>query len=80
MVKDIDPSSFLNDLRYSTNSDLIMRGDLIQRINRKQVSDVKSFNQIAGELKPGDPVVLHVASYNRRTQSIQKRIVQFTIR
>jgi serine protease Do len=80
LVKDIDPSSFLNDLRYSTNSDLIMRGDLIQRINRKQVSDVKSFNQIAGELKPGDPVVLHVASYNRRTQSVQKRIVQFTIR
>ncbi|RMG07308.1 MAG: PDZ domain-containing protein [Acidobacteria bacterium] len=80
LVKDIDPSSFLNDLRYSTNSDLIMRGDLIQRINRKQVSDVKSFNQIAGELKPGDPVVLHVASYNRRTQSVQKRIVQFTMR
>lgn len=80
LVKDIDPSSFLNDLRFPSGADYITKGDLIQRVNRRQVVDVRSFNEIAGALKPGDPVVLHVASYNRRTQSVQKRIVQFTVR
>lgn len=79
LVKDVDVTSFLNDLRFSNGADLINRGDLIQRINRQQVNDVRSFNEIAEKLKPGDAVVMHVASYNRRTQSIQRRIVQFTV-
>ncbi|MCS6873678.1 MAG: trypsin-like peptidase domain-containing protein [Pyrinomonadaceae bacterium] len=79
LVKEVDASSFLNDLRISSGADLIGRGDLIQRVNRQQVTDIRSFNEIAGRLKPGDAVVMHVAGYNRRTQSIQKRIIQFTV-
>jgi len=78
LVKSLDPSSFIGDIGFSGSPEIVP-GDLIQRINRQQVNDVKSFNEIASKLKPGDPVVLHVASYNRRTQSIQKRIVQFTV-
>ncbi|GIU83077.1 MAG: PDZ domain-containing protein [Acidobacteria bacterium] len=78
LVKGLDPTSFIGDIGFSGSSEIVP-GDLIQRINRQEVTDVKSFNEIANKLKPGDAVVLHVASYNRRTQSIQKRIVQFTV-
>jgi serine protease Do len=76
LVKGLESSSFIGDLSGSSE---IFPGDLIQRINRQWVTDIKSFNEVAKRLKPGDAVVLHVASYNRRTQSIQKRIVQFTV-
>ena len=49
---------------------------VIQRVNRQPVSTIEDFERIINSLKPGDPVVMHVAAYNgdRVTQSI----VQFT--
>ena len=35
-------------------------GDLIQRINRVPVTDVKSFTAMVNKLKAGDPVVLQI--------------------
>ncbi|HEX8559240.1 MAG TPA: Do family serine endopeptidase [Pyrinomonadaceae bacterium] len=49
---------------------------VIQRINRQPVSTIEDFERVINALKPGDPIVLHVSSFNgeRVTQSI----VQFT--
>lgn len=79
VVKDIDPASFIADLKNANGGDLIREGDLIQRINRVSVADTKGFNDIAARLKTGDAVVLHIAAYNRFTQKVQQRIVQFTV-
>lgn len=79
LIKDIDPASFIADLRDARGREIINEGDLIQRVNRVSVTDLKSFNEIIGKLKIGDPVVFHVADYNPRTKSVQQRIVQFTV-
>lgn len=79
LVKEVDPASFIADLKSSGGGDLIRENDLIQRINRVPVSDLKTFTEIAGKLKPGDAVVLHVTKYNFVTKTLQQRIVQFTI-
>ncbi len=79
LVKDIDPASFLADLKNTNGGDLLNEGDLIQRINRVNVADVKTFNEIARKLKTGDAVVLHVAVFNKYTQRVQQKIVQFTV-
>ena len=49
---------------------------VIQRVNRQSVGTIEEFERIVNSLKPGDPIVMHVAAYNgeRVTQSI----VQFT--
>jgi serine protease Do len=79
LIKEIDPASFVEDLKNSAGGDLLRESDLIQRINRQTVTDIKSFSEIVDKLKPGDAVVLHVASYNFRARTLQQRIVQFTI-
>jgi hypothetical protein len=66
-------------VKNSLGNDALVEGDLIQRINRVRVTDLKTFNQVAGKLKSGDAVVLHVISYDRRARSFQQKIVQFTI-
>lgn len=79
-VKEIDPASFIADLKNSNDRQLINEGDLIQRVNRTNVTDLKTFNDVVSKLKAGDAVVLHVASFSRATQRVQQRIVQFTIK
>lgn len=79
VIKDIDPASFIADLKTVNGADALNAGDLIQRVNRTGVADVKTFNDIIGKLKTGDAVVLHVATYNKFTRSVQQRIVQFTV-
>lgn len=80
IIKAIDPASFIADLKAPNGADSVNEGDLIQRINRVPVTDLKTFNEIAGKLKPGDAVVLHLAVYSRRTQRVQMKIVQFTVK
>ena len=79
LIKTIDPASFIADLKSVNGADLINEGDLIQRVNRVNVTDAKTFTEIAGKLKTGDAVVLHIASYSPRLKSVQQRIVQFTV-
>jgi serine protease Do len=79
LVKNINPASFIADVKNSNGSDALIEGDLIQRINRVQITNVQSFNEAAGKLKAGDAVVLQILSFNRQTRSPQLRIVQFTI-
>ncbi len=79
VIRSIDPASFVADVKDASGGPALSEGDLIRRINRVTVTDLESFNNIAGALKKGSSVVLHVATYDRRNRKIVPRIVQFTI-
>lgn len=79
LVRAINPASFIADVKTGNGIDAVFQGDLIQKINRNPVSDLKSFNETVKSLKKGDAVVLHVWSSNRGTRTPQVKIVQFTI-
>lgn len=79
IIKNINPASFIADVKSSNGADALGEGDLIQRINRINVTDLKAFNETVNKLKKGDAVVLQIQSYDIRTRSIQFRIVQFTV-
>jgi serine protease Do len=79
LVREINPESFIADVKLSNGGDALGEGDLIQRINRVAVTDVASFGAAVGKLKKGDAVVLHVTSYDARQRSLQFKIVQFTV-
>jgi serine protease Do len=68
-VKDVDQAGIAHDAG-------VQKFMVIQRVNRQSVSTIEDFERIVNSLKPGDPIVMHVAGYNgeRVTQSI----VQFT--
>lgn len=80
LIKEIDPQSFIADVRSSNgNGTALGSGDLIQRINRDSVANTSAFVAAAAKLKKGDPVVLHVLTYNPQTEKPIMKIVQFTI-
>ena len=79
LVKEINPESYIADVKLSNGVDALGEGDLIQRINRVAVTDTKSFGDAVGKLKKGDAVVLHVLSYDVRNRSTQLKVVQFTV-
>ncbi|MGI8639675.1 MAG: trypsin-like peptidase domain-containing protein [Pyrinomonadaceae bacterium] len=79
IIKNINPASFIADVKNSNGTDALNAGDLIQRINRVSATDLKSFNNVAGKLKTGDAVVLHILIYNPTARSTQLRVVQFTV-
>ena len=80
VVREISPASFITDVKNSLGGVALGEGDLIQRINRITVTDLKTFNDIVSRLKAGDAVVLQVRAYNSQTQAVQFEIVQFTVR
>lgn len=79
LVKEINPASYIADVRNSTGNAALSENDLIKRINRIPVTDLKAFNDVAAKLKVGDPVVLEVLAYNPATGMPQLKIVQFTV-
>ena len=79
VVKTISPTSFIADVRAANGDDALREGDVIVRVNRVPVTDLKTFNDVAGKLKKGDAVVLNVLSVNAARVSVPK-IVQFTVR
>ncbi len=79
VVKEINPASFIADVKNSSGGDALGEGDLIQRINRTVVTDLKTFNDAVGKLKIGDAVVMEVLSYSNSTRALQLKIVQFTV-
>ena len=79
LVRAINPASFIADVKTGNGIDAVFQGDLIQKINRNPVSDLKSFNDTVKSLKKGDAVVLQVWSSNRGTRTPQVKIVQFTV-
>ncbi|HVF29628.1 MAG TPA: trypsin-like peptidase domain-containing protein [Pyrinomonadaceae bacterium] len=79
LVKEINPESYIADVKLSNGVDALGEGDLIQRINRVPITDVASFSEVVGKLKKGDAVVLHVITFDGRNKSLQLKIVQFTV-
>ncbi len=79
LIKEIDDASFIVDVKNTNGRGLLTEGDVIQRINKTTVSDVKTFNEIVSKMKVGDAVVLHLAYYNRFNKTIQQRIVSFSV-
>jgi serine protease Do len=80
VVREINPASFIADVKDSLGEDALGEGDLIQRINRVAVTNLKAFNDIVSRLKPGDPVVLHIISFDPRQSNSEVKVVQFTVR
>jgi serine protease Do len=80
VVKEINPTSFIADVKNSVGDEALGEGDLIQRINRVTVTDLKTFNDIVSKLKVGDAVVLHVIAFNPSARVPQLKIVQFTVK
>jgi len=80
IVREISPSSFLADVRGRTSLETLRRNDLIQRVNRVSVSDTESFLNVALNIRTGDPLVLHVLSFDSSTRTLQRKIVQYTVR
>ncbi len=79
IIKNINPASFIADVKNSSGTDALNEGDLVQRVNRVQVTSIKTFNDVVSKLKTGDAVVLQILNFNRQTRSPQLRIVQFTV-
>ncbi len=79
LIKGIDQTSFISDVRNPNGSIALRENDLIQRINLQTVTDLKTFNEATSKFKIGDAVVLHIANYNRQSSKIQTKIVSFTI-
>jgi serine protease Do len=80
IVREISPTSFFADVRGKTSLETLRRGDLIQRINRVSVTDTDSFLNVALNIRTGDPLVLHVLSFDPSTRAVQRKIVQYTVR
>lgn len=78
LVKEINPESYIADVKVSTGNQALAEGDLIVRINRHPATDVKTFTGIVNAIKPGDAVVMHVLFFNPRERMVEPKIVQFT--
>jgi serine protease Do len=78
MVKDIDPNGIIADVRQPTGASAVVEGDVITRINRLPVSNLAEFARVVEGLKTGDAVVLNISRYDRRSERVIQRIVQFT--
>ena len=53
LVTDINQSSYVADVKLTSGADALGTGDLIQRVNRAPVTDLKTFRMITGKLKRG---------------------------
>jgi serine protease Do len=74
LVKEVDP----NGIAADTGPRAVREGEVIQRINRVPVTTLAEFQRVVDNLKPGDAIVLNVASYNKDSDRVIQRIVQFT--
>jgi serine protease Do len=74
LVKEVDP----NGIAADAGSRAVRENEVIQRINRVPVSTLAEFQRVVDNLKPGDAVVLNVARYDKDSERVIQRIVQFT--
>jgi len=77
-VKDVDPNGLAAEVRLASGAQALGEGDVITRLNRVPVTTLADFQRVLSGLKPGDPVVLHVATYSGQLKRVTTRIVQFT--
>lgn len=80
-IKEIDPSGLVAEVRVpATGQPALIEGDVITRINRVPLTTLADFQRVLSMLKPGDPIVLNLASIQRdgKGERLVSRIVQFT--
>lgn len=77
-VKDVDPNGLAAEVRLPSGAPALGEGDVITRLNRMPVATLADFQRVLNGLKPGDPVVLQVATYSGTLKRVTMRIVQFT--
>jgi serine protease Do len=77
-VKDVDPNGLIAEVRLAGGQAALNVGEVITRINRVPVTTLADFERVLKGLKPGDPIVLHVSTYNRAVDGIIQKVVQFT--
>ncbi len=73
-VKEVDPNGLAADVRPNE----IVAGKVITRINRVPLTTLADFQRVIDSLKPGDPIVLNLALYDRFSNRVLQQIVQFT--
>jgi serine protease Do len=74
LVKEVDP----NGIAADAGSRAVRENEVIQRINRVPVNTLAEFQRVVDNLKPGDAIVLNVARYDKESERVIQRIVQFT--
>lgn len=77
-VKDVDPNGLAAEVRLPNGAQALGEGDVITRLNRVPVTTLADFQRVLNGPKPGDPVVLQVATYSGALKRVTTRIVQFT--
>ena len=77
-VKDVDPNGLAAVVRLANGTHALGEGDVITRLNRVPVTTLADFQRVLSGLKPGDPVVLQIATYSGVLKRVTMRIVQFT--
>ncbi len=79
VIKEVNPRSFIADVKMSSGDDALERGDIVVRINRQPIADSAAFAKLASTLKKGDAVVLHVYTPIRGGRALRLKVVQFTV-
>ena len=74
LVKEVDP----NGIAADAGTRAVREGEVVQRINRVPVTTLAEFQRVVDSLKPGDAIVLNVARYDKDSDRVIQRIVQFT--
>lgn len=77
-VKDVDPNGLAAEVRLPNGAQALGEGDVITRMNRVPVATLADFQRVLNVLKPGDPIVLQVATYTPALNRVTTRVVQFT--
>jgi serine protease Do len=73
-VKEVDPNGLAADIRPQE----IVASEVITRINRMPVTTLTDFQRVINSLETGDAIVLNLSRYDRGSDRIVSRIVQFT--
>jgi serine protease Do len=73
-IKDVDPNGLAADVRPNE----VVVGEVITRINRVPVTTLVEFQRVIDSFKPGDAIVLNLSHFDRRSDRVVQRIVQFT--
>jgi serine protease Do len=73
-VKEVDPNGLAADIRPLE----VQSGEVVTRINRVPVVTLADFQRVVESLKPGDAIVLNLSRFDRTSDRVVQRIVQFT--
>jgi serine protease Do len=73
-IKEVDPNGLAADIRPLQ----VQPSEVVTRINRVPVTTLADFQRVVESLKPGDAIVLNLSSFNRQSNRVAQRIVQFT--